>query len=248
MTPLLRTLFFFLVFWTHQILILPLMPVLLFLTRGERAPRWRHLARPISHSWARMVCALGGVKLEVIDRSGLDPKDTVFLVSNHQGDFDIPVLLCAAARPLGFVAKRELASIPLVSQWMKIMGCIFLDRQNRRKQVAQIRQTVHHLQNGISMVIFPEGTRSRSPEMGPFAKGSLQIGLRAGVPIVPVTLRDTHTLLPKHRKTMPGGSACVILHPAIHPANLSDADKRDLQQRVRRQIQSGLDEPFPPSS
>ena len=242
MIPFLRTLFFFVVFWLHQILILPLLLLFLFLTRGGRAPRHRHAVRVISLTWGHMIRALGGVRLDVQDRSGLPADETVLFVSNHQGDFDIPCLLSTAGRPTAFVAKKELAHIPLVSQWMRVMGCIFLDRQNRRKQVEQIRQTVDHLQGGISMVVFPEGTRSQGPGMGEFAKGSLQIGLRAGVPIVPVTLRDTYTLYPKGKTLFPGGDAAVIFHPAIRPEDLSDEEKNTLQERVQAQIQAGLDE------
>lgn len=245
MTPFLRTLFFFLVFCGHQLLISPLLLLFLVLTRGGRVPQYRHWTRPIATSWGRMICALGGVRLQVVDRSGIPADETVYYVSNHQGDFDIPVLLKCANRPLGFVAKKELASVPLVAQWMRIMGCIFLDRQNRRKQVEQIRQSVHYLRNGISMVVFPEGTRSRGSEMGAFAKGSLQIGLRANVRIVPVTLRDTYTLYPKDRTLIPGGSATVILHPAIDPEKLGADEKSGLMERVRGLIQSGLDESTP---
>jgi len=243
MIPFLRTLFFFVVFWAHQILILPLLLLFSILVRDTPTrTAQRRSVHLITHSWARMICWLGGVKLQVMDRSGVSRDETVLWVSNHQGDFDIPILLATAGRPTAFVAKKELSGIPLVSRWMSIMGCIFLDRQNRRKQVEQVKQAVAHLQGGISMVIFPEGTRSHGPQMGEFAKGSLQIGLRAGVPIVPVTLRDTYTLYPKSKKLFPGGTAAVIFHPAIPTSDLTPEERTALQTRVQEQIQKGLDE------
>jgi len=242
MIPFLRTLFFFLVFWLHQILIFPL---LFFFWMSKHAagrrPRPGSLVHWITRTWGRMICILGGVRIQVHNRSGLEPGEAVLFVSNHQGDFDIPVLLAFVGKPIGFVAKKELAKIPLVAQWMDVMGCIFLDRDDRRKQVEQIKETVANLHAGVSMVIFPEGTRSHSPVMAPFAKGSVQVAVRAGVRIVPVTLKDTFKLYPKGKRMFPGGKASVILHPAIDPSSLEKEDKANLQDLVRASIQSGLD-------
>jgi 1-acyl-sn-glycerol-3-phosphate acyltransferase len=242
MIPFLRTLFFFMVFWLHQILILPVL--LVFVVRrkwGNARPHPDSPVHAVSRTWGRMICRLGGVRIQVEDHSGLKPGEAVLFVSNHQGDFDIPVFLGFAGHPLAFVAKKELAGIPLVAQWMAVIGCIFLDRDDRRKQVAQIRETVENLHAGLSMVIFPEGTRSHGPEMGPFAKGSVQVAVRAGVRIVPVTLKDTYTLYPKEKKLLSGGRASMLLHPAIDPAALPDEDKPRLQDLVRARIQAGLD-------
>lgn len=242
MIPFLRTLFFFVVFWIHQILILP------FLLYHFAQKKWggkkadpRSQAHWITRTWGQLVCFLGGARIEVDNQAGLADGEAVLFVSNHQGDFDIPVLLASTGCPIGFVAKKELANIPLVSQWMSVMGCIFLDRENRRKQVQQIKETVENLHAGLSMVIFPEGTRSRSAEMGEFAKGSVQVAIRAGVRIVPVTLYNTYTLFPKGAKCFPGGRAKVILHPAVDPETLPDDQKAALQDLVRDQIEKGLE-------
>ena len=169
------------------------------------------------------------------------PGEAVLFVSNHQGDFDIPIMLSVCGRDLAFVAKKELGKFPLVSNWMYLIGCIFLDRDNRRKQVGQIKQTVTNLQSGLSMVIFPEGTRSRGPVMLPFSKGSLNIADRAGVRIVPVTLKDSYTLKPKGSWGFPGGNAVVIFHPAIDPKALDPEIKARLHEHVQGIIQAGLD-------
>ncbi len=242
MIPFLRTLFFFVVFWLHQLLIFPLLVFFLACKRlAGCSPRPGSKVHFITRTWGRMICALGGVSITVHDHSGTDPSESVLFVSNHQGDFDIPVLLAFSGKPIGFVAKKELSSIPLVAQWMEVMGCIFLDRDDRRKQVEQIKETVANLHAGLSMVIFPEGTRSHSSQMAPFAKGSVQVAVRAGVRIVPVTLKDTFSLYPKGIRMFPGGHASVILHPAMDPASLEAEEKAQLQDLVREQIQAGLD-------
>jgi 1-acyl-sn-glycerol-3-phosphate acyltransferase len=106
--------------------------------------------------------------------------------------------------------------------------------------VGQLKETVANLQSGLTMVIFPEGTRSRGPEMGPFAKGSLNLAERAGVRILPVTLKDTYTLKPKGGWGLPGGKAEVILHPAIDPKELDAETKARLHEHVRDIVASGL--------
>lgn len=240
MVALLRTLTFFVLFWCHQIMILPLLCWRMFQAKRHSGPFiWDRVASQ-SLFWGRLTCRLGGVRVTVEDHSGLDPEQTVLLVSNHQGDFDIPVLLGYSGRKLAFVAKKELANIPSVSQWMGLMGCIFLDREDRRKQVRQIRQTVEQLQQGLSMVIFPEGTRSRGGPMRPFAAGSLNIAEKAGVPILPVTLVDTYKVLPKGKFLLQGTSVKMILHPAVQTNELTKEEKRNLHTRVRDIVASGL--------
>jgi 1-acyl-sn-glycerol-3-phosphate acyltransferase len=183
---------------------------------------------------------LSGARLEIDDRSTLAPGQAALVVSNHQGAFDIPLLVGYAGRDLGFVAKKELANIPFVSAWMRLINCVFLDREDRRKQVAQIRETIDILRSGQSMVIFPEGTRSNGPQTGDFAKGSLAIAAKAGVPILPVTLDNSWALKPKGEWGLPGGKVRVTLHPAIDPQALSAEDQNRLHEIVRNAIVGGL--------
>lgn len=236
-----RTLFFFVVFWLHQLVILPFLITYKLRTRKGLTEQVRLKASGVALAWGRMVCWLGGVKDTLEDHSGLERGEAVMFVSNHQGDFDIPLLLKSCNRPMAFVAKKELEHFPLLSGWMGLSGCIFLDRANRRRQVGQIKEIVANLQSGLSMVIFPEGTRSRSPEMAPFAKGSLNIAERAGVRIVPVTLKDTYTLKPKGSWGLQGGKVKVILHPAIDPKSMDKESKGHLHEHVQAVVQSGLD-------
>lgn len=242
MLTLLRTLFFFMVFWLHQLLILPLLIYFHLRHAFPGGPqRIRGQVCRIARGWGHLMCWLGGARIHRRDSSGLTPDEAVLFVSNHQGDFDIPILLSQGGRDLAFVAKKELGKLPLVSNWMYLLGCIFLDRDDRRKQVAQIRQTVEHLREGLSMVIFPEGTRSRGPVMRPFARGSLNIAERAGVRIVPVTLKDSYQLKPEGVWGLPGGKVEVIFHPAVDPAKLDAETRSRLHEHVQAIIQSGLD-------
>jgi 1-acyl-sn-glycerol-3-phosphate acyltransferase len=239
MAKVLRTLFFFPLFWLHQLLIAPLLGVLLLLRKRHPEVVRRHAGR-VGRSWGRLVLWLSGARVAIADRSTLAPGQAALVVSNHQGAFDIPLLMGYVGRDIGFVAKKELANIPFVSAWMRLVGCVFLDREDRRKQVAQIRETIETLRSGQSMVIFPEGTRSNGPQLGEFAKGSLSIAAKAGVPIQPVTLDHTWVLKQKGRWGLPGGQVRVVLHPAIDPAALSAEDQNRLHELVRGVIEGGL--------
>ncbi|WFB35111.1 lysophospholipid acyltransferase family protein [Kiritimatiellota bacterium B12222] len=241
MLTLLRTLFFFVVFWLHQVLILPLLVYFLIKSKVCGPESARNTPCAVGRIWGKLMCWLGGAKIVRRDKSGLSADEAVLFVSNHQGDFDIPIFLGYGGRNLGFVAKKELGKIPLISSWMGLIGCIFLDRDDRRKQVAQIKETIALLKQGQSMVIFPEGTRSRGPVMADFARGSLNIAEKAGVRIVPVSLKDSYTLKPKGSWGFPGGKAEMILHPAVDPASLDKETKAKLHEYIKAIIQSGLD-------
>jgi len=236
----LRTLFFFVVFWLHQLLILPLRFWYAHQSRLHGAAWVYPRAAWVGRGWGRLVGFLGGARVELINHSDARPDEALLVVSNHQGEFDIPLLIGFAGRPLGFVAKKELAGIPGVSAWMRLMGCIFLDRDDKRKQVAQVRETIDNLKAGQSMVIFPEGTRSGSDEVKAFAKGSLNIARKAGVRIQPVTLSGSWRLKSKGSLALPGGSVRMVLHPVVDPALLSAEEQETLHERIRGQIAGGV--------
>lgn len=236
----LRTLFFFVGFCLYQAVILPFLLCFEWQARVKGPETVRKRVYRIIRGWGQSTCWLAGAKLERLDLGGAPADETVLIASNHQADFDIPLLAGHAGRPLGFVAKKELAGLPLISRWMRLMGCIFLDREDRRKQVAQIRETIETLQAGHSMVIFPEGTRSGSDEMGAFAKGSLNIALKAGVRIQPVTLQGTWRLKVKGKPLFRGGKVRMLIHPPVDPAAMSEADLGRLHERVREIIHGGL--------
>ncbi|MCH8514547.1 MAG: 1-acyl-sn-glycerol-3-phosphate acyltransferase [Kiritimatiellae bacterium] len=235
-----RTLFFFLVFWSHQLLILPLLLYFRGISKRKGPKEARIRSAYIGRRWGKMVAWLGGARMEITDNADLSEHEAVLIVSNHQGEFDIPILIGYAGCTPGFVAKKELEHIPLVSQWMRLLGCVFLDRGDRRRQIVQVREIIDLLKSGHSMVIFPEGTRSGSDELLPFAKGSLNIAAKAGVRIMPVTLSGSWKLKPKGKLRLPGGTVRLVRHPLLDPAALSPEDQGRLHEIVRDQIASSL--------
>jgi len=150
------------------------------------------------------------------------PKEgAVVFVGNHQSNFDIAVLLGCINKSKGFLAKKELSIIPIIRSWMKKIECVFIDRGNLRQSVKAIQKCIDVLKNGQSMVVFPEGTRSRGPLMGAFKKGSLRIVEKSGVPVIPVTVNGTYRIMEANNRRIKPASVTVNIAPPIYYESLS---------------------------
>lgn len=177
-----------------------------------------------------------------ISVSGLEnlPKGPVLLVSNHEGNFDIPVLLSTIPKPFGFISKKEVQKFPIIPIYMEEMNCVFLDRSDRRSALKSISDTVEKLQQGHSILIFPEGTRSKGAGLGEFKAGFMRIAKDAGVPIVPIAISGTSEIMEKNNnKVMPGKVAVHVLEPFTAEA-IAQEDAKTMAAAVRSRIEKAL--------
>ena len=130
------------------------------------------------------------------------PKDqAVLYVGNHRSYFDILVGYTTVPTLLGFVAKKEMRRYPLLAQWMENVNCLFLDRENPKEGLKTILQGIEYVKRGVSVWIFPEGTRNRNEDpldLLPFKEGSLKIAEKSGCPVVPVALTGTADVFERH--------------------------------------------------
>ncbi|EEL50867.1 1-acyl-sn-glycerol-3-phosphate acyltransferase [Bacillus cereus] len=169
------------------------------------------------------------------------PKDKpVLVVSNHQSNMDIPVLLGYLNKPIGFVSKAEIKKFPLVPTWMELMNCVFMDRSNRRQSLQAIKDGIELLKNGHSIVIFPEGTRSKGGEMGEFKAGSFHLAVKAGVAILPVTLEGTYKMFEENGNRMKPAQATVTISKPITPEQYASMDVKELTQYTQDIIAAQL--------
>jgi len=189
--------------------------------------------------WARFIMRITPADITVRGMEHLPEGGNLVFIANHQSAYDIPLIMSVIPRNFGFISKKELAFLPLVSSWMRGMKCVFIDRSSPRKAMSGIETAIHNLKAGHSMVVFPEGTRSRSSRMGNFHLGSLQIAYRAGSTIVPITIKDTYTLREEHDRITPG-KVELVLHPPVRTAGLSKQDLQGLSSKLSRQIGSAL--------
>lgn len=196
----------------------------------------------ISSAWARLMMRLSGARITVTGEEYLKEGETYLFVSNHQSNFDIPLLLSAIRCPKGFIAKKELGNIPILTFWMKKIHCVFMDRDNIRKSAEAIVKGIQILKSGHSMVIFPEGTRSKGGPVKEFKAGSFKLALKSKVKIIPVTIDGSYKLLDANGGKIKAADVAVTLHEPIDVTTLSKEEIADLHNTVRDIVVSDLPE------
>jgi len=203
-----------------------------FLTnKGDIKKRTEYIHK-ISSTWAKLVIKIAGAKVNIIGFENLPKDQTVLFVSNHQSNFDIPLLLSAIDVPKGFIAKKELENWPIISIWMKYINCIFMDRDNLRKSAASIVEGINLLKSGYSMVIFPEGTRSKGQPVAEFKGGSFKLATKSKCLIVPLTINGTYKLLEANHNLIKGADIELVIHNPIDVNKLSKEELDTLPETV----------------
>lgn len=215
--------------------------VLLLFHVQETADR---LARFTATMWARGMIAAAGGRVKVIGGNDIPSGVNVCFVSNHQGYFDIPLIVGFAPtdRTVGFIAKKELRRIPIMNWWMTAIHCLFIDRTNGRAAARTIQRGVDSIKSGYPLVIFPEGTRSRGGTMGAFRSGSLKLATRSNSVIVPLTVNGTPRLWEKTKSRFAITGISLTVHPPIDTTTLTKEEKNGLAARLREIIRSGLEQ------
>ena len=184
------------------------------------------------------------MNIKIVGKENI-PKDACVFVGNHTSILDIPVIFYSLNKPVGFIAKKEVLKIPILSYWLSKGKCIALDRQNPRDAVRMISEGVKNLKEGYSMMIFPEGTRSLDGKTLPFKKGSMKLATKAKVPIVPVTIDASFTSFEENNKFKPS-TITVTFHKAIETVNLTKDEEKTLSEDVRNIIIGSLREEYKP--
>ena len=150
--------------------------------------------------WAfRTILWLAGTRVIVKGEVNIPEDTAVLYVGNHRSLFDIPITYVRVPRPTGYIAKLELKKVPLLHFWMNNMHCLFLDRKNIKEGLKTILTGIEKAKSGISICIFPEGTRNKQGDgVLPFHEGSFKIAEKSGVPVVPMTLVNTEAIFENH--------------------------------------------------
>ena len=192
--------------------------------------------------WAfRCVLVLSGTKLTVIGRENIPEDQPVLYVGNHKSYFDIVIGYTLIKGECGFIAKKEMERYPLLSNWMRNLHCQFLDRENLKEGLKTILAAIDCVKKGVSIWIFPEGTRSREEGMLPFKDGSFKIAEKSGCLIVPVAMRHTADIFENHFPRMKKTRVTVEFGKPVPTEGLSKEEKKELSRKVRGMIQTMLD-------
>ena len=173
------------------------------------------------------------------------PKDqAVLYVGNHRSMFDIVLNYARCPGLTGFVAKKELEKVPLLSTWMRYLYCLFLDRDNIKEGLKTILTAIDHVKNGISIMIFPEGTRNKNEselELLPFHEGSFKIATKGGCPIIPVAISNSSALFEDHFPKIKPVPVIIEYGAPIYPKELSREEQKFLGRHVQEQIHGMLE-------
>lgn len=233
-----RTIFWFASFWLYTIFSLIYIPKVKGLMKKDLITEKRQFAHKVAGKWAKTMVSLAGGTVEVIGIENIPQDKPVLFASNHQGNFDIPLLLSNIPKPIGFVAKVELEKLPIINTWMKLIECVFIDRKDMRQSLRTISTATEILKSGQSMVIFPEGTRSKGGEMQPFKPGSLRLAQKAGTPIVPVSISGSYKLMEGNNNRIKPAHVKIIFAPPVDPETIDKTS--DLTVTVFDTIKSNL--------
>ncbi len=192
--------------------------------------------------WATGIMKRTGSRITVNGLDGL-PEGPVLFVSNHEGNFDIPVLLSSIPKPFGFISKKEVKKFPVIPTYMEEMNCVFLDRTDRRSAFKSITDTIEKLQEGHSVLIFPEGTRSRGTGLQEFKAGFLRIAKQAQVPIVPIAIEGTSRIMETNNNRIHPADVSVQVLDPISPEELLEAGNAAgelVKNRIEQALASSL--------
>lgn len=235
-----RTLIWFIYFWLYQVFIFPSLLKANRLAAENKTAELDSLVNAIAIPWARSLLKLAGCKVHVIGAENVPENTAVLFVSNHQSNFDIPILMAHIDREKGFVAKENLEKLPLISQWMRHIHCVFIKRGSPRDAAIAINQGIKLLKAGYSMVIFPEGTRSKDGALQEFKPGALKLATKAGVPIVPVAISGSIHMMRKGSLVIHPSEVTLIISPAILPETYETNDTVALSEQAKTIIEGHM--------
>ncbi|MDR1631030.1 MAG: 1-acylglycerol-3-phosphate O-acyltransferase [Oscillospiraceae bacterium] len=233
------TVLWFLVLGVYGLCATPLVMKARKLEEKGLAEERNEFLKRVAGNVVRRMFRLARVKLTIEGFENIPKEGAVLYTPNHQSIMDVAVMILMR-EPCGFVIKQEAAKIPIVKTWMNILGCIFVDRDNPRKAAAAISAACDKIKEGKSMVLFPEGTRSKDGQVGEFKGGAFKIAEKTGVTIVPVAIEGTSKMWEEHhriRKT----EICVKILPAIENKGKTRHEIKALAPVVRQQIVDALD-------
>lgn len=237
-----RTILWFLYFWLYLIVLWPIHLYTMHLRRKGELAKHDRITRSVVGKWARRLIHLAGARVTVEGLENL-PEGPAVYVANHLGYFDIPLVLGylgGDTKPL--VAKKEIKKIPLIRGWMEELHCVFIDRENLRAAVAALGEAAEWVAQGYSMVIFPEGTRSKTGEMGEFKGGAFKIAQKNKVPVVPCCICGTENLMERNGYWIRPAKIALKVLPAIETENYTREEWRTLPALAEQKVREGLAE------
>lgn len=208
----------------------------------DRRGIWQHWC---ARTWCRIVAALAGMRVRVQGAENIPRSRPCIFAANHQSYLDIPALFAALPVEFRFLARQSLFSVPFLGWFLWRAGHIPIDRERARVALTNLNRAAEKLRAGCSTVIFPEGTRSADGLLQAFKSGGFKLALKAGVPIVPVTIIGTHHILRRDSLLFHPGEVEIIIDPPLEMDGYTTRTLPELMERTRSCIAAHLKQEAP---
>ena len=196
----------------------------------------------VARVWSQSILMGSRVHVGVRGLANIKPDKSYVYMANHQSNFDIPVLLGYLPVQFRWLAKAELFKIPVFGRAMLGAGYVEIDRFNRKSAFESIEKAAQRMKDGVSVMIFPEGTRSKDGSVQPFKKGGFVMAIKSGVPIIPVILRGTWPIMAKSSLRINPGDVEMEIGEPIDTSGYSMETKEELMEKVRAVIRQGFEQ------
>jgi 1-acyl-sn-glycerol-3-phosphate acyltransferase len=195
-----------------------------------------NVAHWVARLWGRSILVVSRVHVNITGLEHIPAGRSCILMANHQSNFDIPVLLGRLPVQFRWLAKEELFKIPIFGRGMRGCGYISIDRTNRKLAFESLKEAARKIREGVSVMIFPEGTRSMDGKIRPFKKGGFVLSVDAGVPIVPIIIHGTRAIMPKGRLMIRSQDVRMEVLAPINTSAYTRKTKDELMEKVRTAI------------
>jgi len=227
-----RSIFVVIFVFLYLLLGIPVLGVFWLISRNEKWKQGAALAQLRIVQWAfRCICVLSGICLTVVGEELVPKDEPVLYIGNHRSYFDIIITYARCPRLTGYIAKSSMEKIPLLSTWMRRLNCLFIDRNDIKASLKTILAGIDNVKSGISMCIYPEGTRGKGEtelDMLPFKEGSLKIAEKTGCKIVPMAITGSADVFEKHIPFIKKTHVYLTYGAPVDPTALSKEDKKKL--------------------
>lgn len=199
-----------------------------------------HCLRLVQYTF-KLMLKVAGVDVTVIGEENI-PDEPVLYIGNHRSYFDILLTYSRCRRLTGYIAKKEMLRYPVLRTWMKRLHCLFLDRSNMKEGLKTILAAVEYIKNGISICIFPEGTRNDGEELSmlPFHSGSFKIAEKSGCAIIPMSLNNTASIFENHLPFIRKTHVVIEYGKPIYMKDMDKAEKKKIAEYCQNIIQETI--------
>jgi 1-acyl-sn-glycerol-3-phosphate acyltransferase len=200
----------------------------------------------LTRLWSNIVSFFFGITVSIKGAENVTPNTSYIITPNHQSHADILALIKVLPTPFRWVIKRELLKIPLFGQALAATGSIAVDRRDRNSSIQKLKEGTTKLADGMSVLIYPEGTRSPDGNIQAFKKGAFMMAVQTGIPILPVTCNGAAKILPKKSLAISPGHITVTIGRPIQTTGMTEQDVPELMERTKAEILLNFDPDYDP--